>query len=1330
MAAILGKILSGEVTLQDLDFPLKVDGKEDVKEENKKLKKQTIAELAPFLLNYLREKTSHHLTPRQNATSTPKKTPILQSKGVKSTNDQSCINKNSSKGTLFLSQKTPSPSPMTPLSQSRREKLQEHHASPCSSPRLRKKSPKVQGNDRYQPKLNIDDPDDFPAMGTSSKKVTPSRRITPTQLKSDGRKGKWSPAFSSSSLTLESNGSPASLQEERKMLKLMKAKKQNKGDSPWGNRTSPSPQAGVRSPPLHVLGDFIVTPPKQTVVTSASQHKHSTANSLLSTPSPYKDHNGNNSLDISATSDSDFQHSEEEALKDKTQFIQVDKEKVSFHDKLDALAKIYSKCIMGNLVPNVIAEVYFVVQLLTARGIALALKPTQEDNVDDQNILDSIHNCTYFSVAVLHNIRRLIFLLDKDTLRLLADNPRIADFSPGLKETFLEKYKSHSAVKVSEQSFIKSPLGGVPFSVERDNKQNFPSDRAFHNFRKQRDVFYELVREWEDCNSVAGWNIEEHMGDRIRALVNQKPQLANYSHFARLFKSQLLQMCEEERTGSDFRNSSMLSNLQKSNPEKFQRLQERFVTPSSSGGTYLSPSFSNVQEFFKGFIQSASCYSFNQHLMDVLIVTITEVNGKVFPLLDSENESGNDSSIQSQELKQEFTCCLMKIRILAKFLGFLLFQPYYGTETTSQVVVAETLKIRNKIPVYFDVLSYLKKASCRGRLVLTVPWAVEYLSMMDPLAPLLDYFSMVLRWLSRKYRELAECSLQELNHSKLLLVSCLGWLFEIPVIPAPFFFKSLAEEIVSADSELPLRNSGSQITLDSSGLVDQTSLYSCCPYLGEIRSVLVEAAAGLSGRTGPVKKITPVSAGEPTRISSSHKQLQLQLEENFFRIQPDFVKRLSDFTVERLCSNIISSLKGSVVPSLLETGVQRIQQFMNSELSNNGNTDQAKEKCRPQVLKIIHSVTDNGVKKAVEIVESSKKKCVNAFESLCPEEMDPKVVMTAANITKRLVKEKTMDWVNTTFPNIMEEELFVQFNKIANSILHSKSKEQENVVEARSRENSEVAPDKESELKAKSSPPSVPSAEDKIPFMKVKALQVVLSEQSTLLSTQSSKEITHGLIEAISAVESIVKDEARPQMKEMALIGQITVELAFILVCRTAHEVKLTTMNCTKDRYEIIDKLAKLWTLLKDKHLPVPFDRLLSMAHVNLVMSMEKKQVVWESFQMLFLILIRHRLVSVYEVEQWYIGALGRVRDEENAVEVGKACCSLVSTYQEMKNKLDSSDNGLSKATHPADFAVLISVLKQRFPHNISLLIELTDYINNSAGHMVISTDSAYKNTQ
>ena len=62
------------------------------------------------------------------------------------------------------------------------------------------------------------------------------------------------------------------------------------------------------------------------------------------------------------------------------------------------------------------------------------------------------------------------------------------------------------------------------------------------------------------------------------------------------------------------------------------------------------------------------------------------------------------------------------------------------------------LFISFQIPIHFDILSYLKKAWCSGRLVLTIPWAVEYLSMMDPVAPLLDYFSMVLNFLYMIYR--------------------------------------------------------------------------------------------------------------------------------------------------------------------------------------------------------------------------------------------------------------------------------------------------------------------------------------------------------------------------------------------------------------------------------------------------------------------------------------------------------------------------------------------------------------------------------------------------
>ncbi|KAL9952210.1 hypothetical protein ACROYT_G039425 [Oculina patagonica] len=519
MASILAKILDGEITLKDLADPRQIHRNEDVKSEDETFKKHDIAELVPFLLNYLREKTSHHFTPRQNAALTPKKTPVSQAKGSSSTSEQKQnATKNSSRGNLFPSQKTPSPSPVTPLSQSRREKLHEHHSSPSSSPRFRRKSPKVQGNDRdrlsplvTQPKLNIDDPDDFPPMGSTSKQVTPSRRITPTQVKSDGKKGKSSPAFTSSPFAspnplLESHGSPASLQEERNMLKLMKSKRKNKGDSPWGNRTSPSPQSGIRSPPLHVLGDFIVSPPKQPTTLDAWQHGHSKLNdSLLSTPSPYKNSSVKNSTGTSSTNNVSSQQFQEQTQQEKVQFLQVDKDKVVFHDKLDALAKVYSKCILENLVPNVTAELYFVVQLLTARGIAPESQQDEETGkADNGNVLGSIHNCAYFAVTILQEIQRLILLLDKETLRLLAESPRIADFSPSLKETFLQQYRTYSVTKESQLNFIKSPLGGVPFSVERDNKQNFPTDRAFHNFRKQRNV-------WTSSQGKKISNIDENI---------------------------------------------------------------------------------------------------------------------------------------------------------------------------------------------------------------------------------------------------------------------------------------------------------------------------------------------------------------------------------------------------------------------------------------------------------------------------------------------------------------------------------------------------------------------------------------------------------------------------------------------------------------------------------------------------------------------------------------------------------------------------------------------------------------------------------------------------
>ena len=188
----------------------------------------------------------------------------------------------------------------------------------------------------------------------NSKKVTPLRRITPTQVKGDGKKGKSSPAFASSPFSsshsmLDSHGSPASLQEERDLLKIMKSKRKNKGDSPWGYRTSPSPQTGIRSPPSHVLGDFIITPPKHpTAVPDAWQkNKSKPDESLISTPSPYKSPDASEASDILTADPGSREQSEKQSCIEEIQPVQAVKDKVIFHIKLDALAKIYSRCIMG-----------------------------------------------------------------------------------------------------------------------------------------------------------------------------------------------------------------------------------------------------------------------------------------------------------------------------------------------------------------------------------------------------------------------------------------------------------------------------------------------------------------------------------------------------------------------------------------------------------------------------------------------------------------------------------------------------------------------------------------------------------------------------------------------------------------------------------------------------------------------------------------------------------------------------------------------------------------------------------------------------------------------
>ena len=157
---------------------------------------------------------------------------------------------------------------------------------------------------------------------------------------------------------------------------------------------------------------------------------------------------------------------------------------VTNHSCLDALTKIYANLILHSLAPNLMVELYFTFQLLTA--------PVTEDPEEShKSFLGTAHNCVYFAIGVLLRVESLLKLLDRGTLKLLSENPRVAAFSEILHRLLLDHLERPPPAPFLTQA-PKSPIGGVSFQSDTDNRNNFPSDQAFQLFRKQRDSFYEV----------------------------------------------------------------------------------------------------------------------------------------------------------------------------------------------------------------------------------------------------------------------------------------------------------------------------------------------------------------------------------------------------------------------------------------------------------------------------------------------------------------------------------------------------------------------------------------------------------------------------------------------------------------------------------------------------------------------------------------------------------------------------------------------------------------------------------------------------------------------
>ncbi|XP_067847225.1 codanin-1 isoform X2 [Heptranchias perlo] len=982
--------------------------------------------------------------------------------------------------------------------------------------------------------LNINNLEEFPPVGTTAwgSKTKPSRRINPTPVSVERPQSKPKICFTSTPLsqplsssysagvTSEAFGaglegfaavtSPSSLQEEREMLKIERSKLLQQS-------------------------------------------------SVLDPTAPTKCQYGRS---FSISSDSIA--------------VCADVSKVCHRNQLDVLAQLYSSCISENLVPNIFLELFFILQLLTSRGGA------STDDLDDEveyatevkdverQYFRSVHNCIYFAVRVLETQFTIISYLDKGTIRLLAENDRLGMFSASLRDQ-LTRANEVSTAQVSLT--LPSVIQSVPFEPETDTRSNFTSDRAFQNFKKQRNMMVNL--------STA----------------------CNHSHFARLFQKQLIRMCKGAvgvLAGGDNPDQDVLDMFGTDNLTKLKRLQERFVVPQNIGGPCPPPAFSGCQEFFRDFLLCAGSHQLNQHLSDTLCQQILELDS--IAILSHESSEG-EADMDEQDEKEHFASVLMTVRLLAKFLGFLAFLPYRTGDRPTRDMQEAAVSLRNKGVPVLNVYKLLRRSIENQRTTLTVPWIVEFLSMVDHVAPFLDYYHRVFTLLLHLYRCLVLTSEQKGNClNKLLILAVVGWLFQIPTVPEEMFFNEEKIDVFEAN----ISDQG----LDSVPLVDQQLLYLCCPYLSELRKLLASYVAGSGVKNGGcMRKITPTAA-EPLvpTLAQSQQRLQAELEEAFFHNQPPSLRKTVEFVAERVGSNCVKHIKATLVSELVKRGTTMLRDGMKDE--------------KTSLPKLLESVTselcEEGRQAVVKGREFCSRKGPEAIQVLLPGETSASVLNTAEDITSRLATEKACTWLSANITALIKKEMKLGFDRLKKS------------QTVQSTSVSEVPGEKGScppECKHNAPLPSQIACE----FKELLSITLGPRHSGEILDHKQLDDLLRRLSQTLRCKQYICP------VIEHAL-AKYTVELASLLV---SGEIPLSNPNMKKDSRDqashckpVQHSLSLLLVLWKDDfRVPVPLQLIFSEKNISYTVGARNRKLLWNELSFLIHGLVEQRLMKIAEIE-------------------------------------------------------------------------------------------------
>ncbi|KAG6443921.1 hypothetical protein O3G_MSEX003090 [Manduca sexta] len=606
-------------------------------------------------------------------------------------------------------------------------------------------------------------------------------------------------------------------------------------------------------------------------------------------------------------------------LSEKSQnFAKIDVKGIIMKEKVDLLVDIYDVLFRNNLILSVNTEIYYLISLLLSKQCEEDCT-TAENKLTEKDyeyLLKSINNCTYFAVRSLWNLRSVLeVILDKNSLKTLGENKKVRSFFPDLAKFLLNCYglrcEAESNQYKPRTQEHRSSNGVICFNFETDNVENFPSMLSFQNFKKQRDMFYEIIRWYQESRSLGAGASRTSFRARVKSLTSGAlaPAPANHAHLATLFTKHMLAECPPNNQES-----------------KLSKLQRRLTCPAAPESNRL-PQFTDKELFYKDFIMNAESETFRVHLRDALSSEIIA--------LDAMQVTVEDRGNSNTDITKDYVNLTKKLSLLSKFLGFLTSLPYstqeYSTKglhirehapsyaAPNDKVLENDLAKRNYSQPNINLTGMLIKAQENGRLSITIPWIVHYLSMLDYTSLRTKYYRDLLKILFNIYTNTLKFNENLKKNTVIYLKSVLGWLFDLPHFPQELFYEK--QDSASIIGE---------VNIDSCDLVDECVIFDLCPYLRDVNVLLSTCRVSQVQKVCSYRHITPVSLSlnPEDRIKSKEKELQSRLEEELLKSQPASTRRVVELVVERVTAAAVRELSATVLVQARETAKEQARRLV------------------------------------------------------------------------------------------------------------------------------------------------------------------------------------------------------------------------------------------------------------------------------------------------------------------------------------------------------------------------------------------------------------------